>query len=244
MQTYFISDLHLCAARYPITELFLKFLQTKMQSADALYILGDFFEAWIGDDLLAENKHDRLVVNALANLSQRIPIYFMHGNRDFLIGEAFAKKTGCRLLPDPFVIEIYGKRLLLTHGDLLCTLDTSYQKFRRFVRNPFIKSLFLNLPIFIRRRIAKKLRAKSREAGYKAKSAQDLARFDVTETAVNKMLIDHKAHIMIHGHTHKPGIQDFLLEGKPARRITLGDWDLHGSALIMTSSDMRLEQIL
>ncbi len=162
MVTYFISDLHLSAKRPATSALFLKFLALEAKNADALYILGDLFESWVGDD--NHNTHDEEIIEGLAKLARSgIPLYFMHGNRDFLIGDQFVARTHCTLLPDPSVVHLYQKKILLTHGDQLCTLDKKYQRFRRIVRHPFSQKFFLKLPLGLRRTIAKILRTKSSE---------------------------------------------------------------------------------
>lgn len=242
MATYFISDLHLSSQRADITALFLRFLATDAKKAAALYILGDLFETWIGDD--TQNPHDLNVMEALANLHQAgVPVYFMHGNRDFLIGKVFAKKSQCILLPDPTVIHLHNHPVLLTHGDLLCTLDLNYQQFRRFVRHPFVQKLFLSLPLFLRQKIADFLR---HHAGATLKHASDLMSplWDVSVNTVNEFLRYHHTTIIIHGHTHKAKIHEFLLDNHPAKRIVLGDWDKTGSALLYFPNKLSLEKIV
>lgn len=238
MTTFFISDLHLCAARKETSELFLNFLKTEASLADALYILGDFFEVWVGDDTIDE--HDKRIIEALhAYQATGIPLYFMHGNRDFLIGKQFAKHVNCTLLQDPTVISLYGKKALLTHGDLLCTLDTHYQRFRKWVRNPLVKFLFLHLPFFLRRKIALSLRKKSKR--YHATQQQDNPKFDVTAEGIQHMLAPYKdVSLLIHGHTHKPGVHAF---SESLKRIVLGDWGALGSALAVKGDDFSLKII-
>jgi UDP-2,3-diacylglucosamine hydrolase len=160
----------------------------------------------------------------------------MHGNRDFLLGQAFAKKSGCTLLADPTVIQLYQDKILLTHGDQLCTLDTQYQRFRKFVQHPLTRRIFLSLPIFIRRKIATLLRTKSSERQSMPQNKQYLEHWDVVSETVNKMLREHQCLTLIHGHTHKAGIHEFILDNQPANRIVLGDWDDTGNVLIYNNN--------
>lgn len=247
MVTYFISDLHLSEKRPDTSALFLKFLSSEAKNADALYILGDLFESWIGDDNL--NAHDEKIIEGLAEFSQTgIPLYFMHGNRDFLIGQQFVEKTRCTLLPDPTVVQIYQDKVLLTHGDLLCTFDKSYQRFRKLVRHPLTQKWFLKLPLNWRRTIANMLRMQSTEhfkrendklqkphpslvnALNENKNAKNYL-WDVVLNTVYKFLRENQATILIHGHTHTPGMHDFILDDHKALRIVLGEWKTAGCVL-------------
>lgn len=237
MATYFVSDLHLSATKPHLSHLFLKFLKGDAKKADALYILGDLFEAWIGDD--NPDPHNSAIINALAEFSDNgIPVYFMHGNRDFLIGEQFAVESHCVLLPDPVVIDLYNTRVLLTHGDLLCTLDHQYQRFRKCVRHPMIKKLFLSFPLSWRQKISSFLRTKSAR-----ENIPPSRKWDVTSDAVYQMLREHKAVTLIHGHTHKQGIHDFILDNQSAKRIVLGDWGETGSVLVYVPENITLQTI-
>ena len=250
MTTFFISDLHLSALHPNTSELFLKFLREDATDADALYILGDFFEAWIGDDIL--DDHDARIMNALADFSkQGVPVYFMHGNRDFLIGKGFANKTGCTLIHDPTPIQLYGKNVLLAHGDALCTLDKAYQRFRKFVRHPIIKGIFLMLPNWIRRKIANRLRKNSprafkkyQAAALQLKTTPDANPFwDVSQASVNNMMRQFQSDILIHGHTHKPAIHEFILDEKRVSRIVLGDWTNTGKILAFSPQQQELREV-
>ena len=224
--TLFISDLHLEPERPEITQCFLDFLQHQVRKADALYILGDFFEVWIGDD--ENTPFQRAIIAALKHLTDRgFPIYFMQGNRDFLIGDDFMRATGCQFLPDPTVITLYGKKVLLTHGDALCTADLSHQRFRRYTQNPRARRFFLALPLFIRRAIARGIRKTSQR--HTANVSYTI--MDVTQSAVEHAMEAHDVLQLIHGHTHKPAIHPFILENKPRQRIVLGDWHTQGSVL-------------
>lgn len=242
MTTFFISDLHLSAAHPDTTELFLKFLKEDAKEAEALYILGDFFEAWIGDDIL--DPHEAKIIHALANYTkQGTPVYFMHGNRDFLIGHSFAIKSGCSLIKDPTLITLYGKKVLLCHGDALCTLDKTYQYFRKGVRHPLIKKIYLNLPQWLRRKIANRLRNHSPRNLYLDHSKHLNPKWDVTISAVNQIMQKFQSDILIHGHTHKAGIHEFVLDEKPVTRIVLGDWTTTGKVLAFSSQKLELQEV-
>lgn len=227
MTTLFISDLHLDGSRPEITELFLEFLEEEAAKASALYILGDFFEVWIGDD--DDDLHHVQVMAGLKALSSSgVPVYFMHGNRDFLIGEKFAARTGVKLLADPTVIDLGGSPTLLMHGDTLCTDDLQYQKARRFLRNRLVQGIYLALPLSLRRRIAAYARAKSK-TDTAAKASYIM---DVNQKAVESVMAQHGVTRLIHGHTHRPAIHRFKsAERKDMERIVLGDWYEQSSIL-------------
>lgn len=226
MGTLFISDLHLDAARPDITDQFLAFLDTEARHAEALYILGDLFEAWVGDDDPEPEK--RRVVDALAALASGGPrSFFMRGNRDFLTGPSFASRARVRILPDPGVVELYGRRVLLMHGDTLCTDDTGYQDFRRTVRDPAWQQQFLAQPLS--RRLA--MAAQARDASRRHTGAAAPAIMDVNEQAVVAALRTAGVDTLIHGHTHRPGVHTHDVDGREATRIVLGDWYEQGSVL-------------
>lgn len=236
MTTLFISDLHLDGSRPEITALFLEFLQEEAAKASALYILGDFFEVWIGDD--DDDPHHARVMDGLKALTARgIPVYFMHGNRDFLIGKCFADRTGVTLLADPKLIDLGDSPTLLMHGDTLCTDDVQYQRARRFLRNPLIQGIYRALPLSLRRRIAAYARAKSKK-DTAAKSAYIM---DVNPQAVESVMTQHGVRRLIHGHTHRPAIHRFSNgEGKAMERIVLGDWYEQSSILRWGDKDGKL----
>ncbi len=215
MSTYFISDIHLHASSELQSELLLNFLQTYGATADAIYILGDLFALWLGDDL-NELYSLPLIANLKKLTTQNIPIYFMRGNRDFLIDSTFCKITGCVLLTDPCVINLYGSHVLLTHGDLLCTADLNYQRFRRVVQNPFLKKIFLKLPISIRKKIGSWIKYHTNN-----KSVQKTEIYDVVPESSNKWFKKYNVQLLIHGHTHKPAIHN----DNSKTRIVLGDWN-------------------
>lgn len=230
--TLFIADLHLCTEEPAITAGFLHFLRREAQHADALYILGDLFEAWIGDD--DPNPLHAEVAAALNQLS--IPCYFIHGNRDFLVGKRFAKASGMTLLPQEQVLELYGKRVLIMHGDTLCTDDEGYQRFRAKVQQRWLQKLFLALPLFVRQRIALKMRAGSRQAN--SSKSQEI--MDVNPQAVRQVMSQHHVQWLIHGHTHRPAVHALTVDGKPAERMVLGAWHQEGSMIKVSANALSL----
>ncbi|MFK4134245.1 UDP-2,3-diacylglucosamine diphosphatase [Pseudomonas luteola] len=230
-----ISDLHLEPERPDISRAFLRFLETEAVHADALYILGDFFEVWIGDD--AMDEFQKGIARALKTLSQGgTRIFLMHGNRDFLIGKDFCRLAGCTLLADPTVIEAEGKRLLLMHGDSLCTRDEAYMRLRRWLRNPVSLWILRHLPLKKRRKLARKLRNESKVQT--RQKAMDIV--DVTPEEVEGIMRRTRTQTLIHGHTHRPATHQFMLDDSAATRIVLGDWDRYGWVLKISRD--RLEQ--
>jgi UDP-2,3-diacylglucosamine hydrolase len=227
MTTLFISDLHLDGSRPEITDAFLKLLREDARRAQALYILGDFFEAWIGDD--DDDAHSALVMAALRGATRAgLPIHLMHGNRDFLIGQGFVDRTGVELLPDPTVLDLYGVPTLLVHGDTLCTDDKEYQMVRRMLRDPAWQREYLAKPIAERRAIAAAARAQSK--AHTAIQAEYI--MDVSQKAVEALMAQHSVSRLIHGHTHRPAVHRFTsADGKPLERIVLGDWYEQSSKL-------------
>jgi UDP-2,3-diacylglucosamine hydrolase len=222
----FISDLHLDPAAPAIARQFLRFLAEDARGAGALYILGDLFEVWLGDDDPAPEA--RAIVSALRELSTAgVPCYFMHGNRDFLVGERFATETGCRLLQDGSVVDVFGEHILLMHGDALCTDDRSYQRLRRIVRNPVTQWVFRRMSLEQRRGLADRLRAGSRT--HVGETAPEI--MDVNAGAVTEAFRRAKVTTLVHGHTHRPAIHRLDVDGTAARRIVLGDWHTQGSVL-------------
>jgi UDP-2,3-diacylglucosamine hydrolase len=220
-----------------LLQLFLRFLREPAARAEALYILGDLFDAWLGDD--DDDPAYARVKTALAEFSASgVPVYFMRGNRDFLIGENFSRETGCRLLPDPSVITLYGEPVLLMHGDTLCTRDLAYQQFRMHIRQPAWRQQFLAKRLSERRAIAASLRAQSQ--AYTQHQEESL--MDVTPEAVNEAMRGHQARRLIHGHTHRPGSHHFDLDGQPASRVVLGDWHRQGSVLACTPAGCALRE--
>lgn len=238
MTTLFISDLHLDDRRPQITELFLHFLATEARQADALYILGDLFEFWSGDDI--SNPLNDSVQDGLKALTDSgVKCFLVKGNRDFLVSKRFAKRTGMKILGDYTAINLDGQNVLIAHGDTFCTLDEKYQAFRTAVNIPWRQKLFTALPIFVREAIADKIRGKS-QAGNQQKSMNIM---DVTESEVISKMLEFKCDTLIHGHTHKPNIHDVALSAnKQGKRIVLGDWFEQGSVLVWTEGKYDLQQ--
>lgn len=223
MTLLFVADLHLRPERPDLSRAFLEFLQQDVPGADALYLLGDIFEAWIGDD--APMPGLEAIYDELAALSARgTALYFQHGNRDFLVGQAFLDTLGARALPDQQLISVPGGQALLMHGDQLCTDDTEYQAFRAQVRNPVWQQQFLSQTVEERLAIARQLRAASKARG--AEKSADI--MDVNPQAVSDALQQAGVDLLIHGHTHRPAIHDDQIRAGSGTRIVLGDWDENG----------------
>ena len=223
----FISDLHLSGEEPAGTERFFRFLADTASASEALYILGDLFEAWVGDDDLEDPLHAR-VAAALRHLSARgVAVYVMHGNRDFLLGEGFCAASGTRLLPEPSVIDLYGSPTLLLHGDSLCTDDIQYQQLRAQVRNPDWQQAMLARPLAERRQIGRQLRAQSEVA----KDGKAMAIMDVNGDAVAEAFRSSGCRHMIHGHTHRPSRHEHEVDGKTCLRWVLPDWYTTGGYL-------------
>ncbi|MGL9723844.1 UDP-2,3-diacylglucosamine diphosphatase [Sodalis sp. (in: enterobacteria)] len=234
MSTLFVADIHLCAQEPAITAGFLHFLRTRAVAAQALYILGDLFEVWIGDDDPNPLHHEIAV--ALRALGQRdIPCYFIHGNRDFLLGQRYASACGMTLLPAQQVMQLDGLRVVILHGDTLCTDDSDYQRFRRRVHQRWLQRLFLSLPLRLRLRITDRMRANSLRAN--AGKTADI--MDVNAQAVMTVLAHTGATVMIHGHTHRLAIHE--LPGE-RRRAVLGAWHRQGSAIEVTAKGVTLHE--
>ena len=231
-RTLFIADLHLCNEEPAITAGFLYFLQGEAQQCDALYILGDLFEAWIGDD--APNPLHQHIAAALKALP--LPKFFIHGNRDFLLGQRFARASGMKLLPEEQVLDLYGQRVLIMHGDTLCTDDEGYQRFRVKVHQRWLQRLFLALPLRLRLRIAARMRNGSKQAN----QHKSLSIMDVNPQAVAAAMTRQQVHTLIHGHTHRPEIHHFSLNGQPAERAVLGAWHEKGSMIEVDADGVRL----
>lgn len=226
--TLILSDTHLQPSTPQANLCFLTLLKTQARFADALYILGDLFEYWIGDD--DNSSFNQQIKSALWQLTHSgVPVYFMAGNRDFLVSKCFAQQTGVRQLPDPTVIECYGKRLLLMHGDSLCTDDLRHQSFRRKTNNRFYRRLFLALPLTLRRTIAKRIRSISYQRGQRL----DDDIMDVNTRSVNTILQQYKPDALIHGHTHRCAKHQHEVHGHTIPRFVLDSWHHHGNALVL-----------
>lgn len=232
--TYFIADLHLTDDQPEITDAFMSFMKEQAPHADALYVLGDLFEYWIGDD--NKTTLNNRVAAALKSLSEQIPVYFIAGNRDFLVGQRYAKACGMTLLDEHVVVDLYGTPTLILHGDTLCTLDVDYQKFRKKSRTWWWQKLVLLLPLWKRKQIAENGRKKSQ---MKQKNL-DAGITDVTPSEVVKRLEEFSVQRMIHGHTHRPAIHDVTANGHPAQRIVLGDWYSQSSTLKVSKDKTEL----
>jgi len=245
MTTLFVSDLHLDPARPAITALFLAFLRGEARGADALYILGDLFEAWIGDDTPSPAA-DAVATELRALADSGVPVYFMAGNRDFLVGEDYARRAGLRILPDPTVIDLYGHPTLLMHGDLLCTDDVAYQQFRAQTRDPAFIANFLAQPLAARLAFAQQARAASQARQSELKEG-DRAQFetvtDVAPAEVEATFARYGIDRLIHGHTHRPAIHSLQVGDMPATRVVLGDWYEQGSVLRVDPDGMVLESL-
>ncbi|MBY5979907.1 UDP-2,3-diacylglucosamine diphosphatase [Ferrimonas balearica] len=231
-RTLIIGDLHLSPTRPDITQAFLRFLDNELDGADALYIVGDLFEAWIGDDDVTDFTQS--IAEQLKRASAKLPIYFCHGNRDFLLGPRFAQRCGMSLLPEPEVLELYGKTTLILHGDSLCTEDREYQKFRRLRNRPWFRLLVLSLPLSLRRGLARRARARSKMHT----QMKDARIMDVSPKAVDSLMERYGARRLIHGHTHRPAIHDLPQQ---RQRLVVGDWYSQDSVLVITPNDATLE---
>ena len=238
MTTLFVSDLHIHDAQPEIGAQFAQFLAEEAPHADALYILGDLFESWIGDD--DPNEHYGKTKQQIRALSDEgVPVFFMHGNRDFMIGERFAREAGVVILEDPVVHDIHGTSVLLSHGDAYCTDDREYQQVRRMTRDPQWQAMMLSKSIEERLAFA----ANAREQSV-AKSGQlDEQISDVNAGAIEEVMREHGVNVMLHGHTHRPAVHRFTMDGQPATRIVLGDWYDQGSVLRWHAEGFSLDQL-
>jgi len=238
MHTLFISDLHLDNSRPEITDLFIKFLQNEASHSDALYILGDLFETFIGDDEKTVLQQE--VSHVLSHLNKKgIPVYLMHGNRDFLIGKKFARQSQIKIISDPTIINLYGKRTLLMHGDTLCTQDIDYLAFRKKARNFILQKIFLIQSLKTRQLLAEKARSISQQHNEKS----ELSILDATPEEIPHIMKKYQVHQFIHGHTHRPSLHYFWLNGELFFRIVLSDWEDSGHFLIYYDNGLcRLKQ--
>lgn len=225
-KTLFISDLHLQESDPKIIDEFKALIDSLNEEVDALYILGDFFEAWIGDDDLS-SFHDSIISLLRSAREKKIPVYIMHGNRDFLLGKRFFSQCDCAFLPDASRVNIYGVPVLLMHGDTLCTEDYAYQRARKFLRNRFLQFAFKCLPLSWRRKIANKMRVASKKHTTQMSSYT----MDVSQDEVARVMQGYDARFLIHGHTHKPAFHQFTIHDEPYTRIVLGAWHNKASVL-------------
>ena len=238
MHTLFISDLHLCNERPEKLVLFKRLLEGPARQADALYILGDLFEAWAGDD--DDTSPHPEIISILAEYTRSGGLlYLMRGNRDYLLGNRFARETGANSLPDAIVIDLYGNKTLLMHGDTLCTRDVKYQIYRRIVNNPVSIKLFMLVPFPLRQKIWHGIRNITRNTTTR-KSPYIV---DVHQPEVEKVMLDNKILMLIHGHTHHEGIHEFNLGGEKATRYVLGDWYDKDSVLVADKKGLLLMRV-
>lgn len=236
--TVFLSDVHLDVKRTDITRQLVEFLQALPETTERLYIVGDLFEAWIGDDAPGPvGEHTMSVLRTISN--RGVGCFFTHGNRDFLIGERFAASTGFELLDEEALIDCYGTRVLLMHGDSLCTDDTEYQKLRATLRDPQFQSHLMTLSVPQRLEMAQQLRAAS--ATEMATKSEDI--MDVNQRAVEDALRRHDVTDLLHGHTHRPGVHEFEVDGRACRRIVLGDWYEQGSVAYWSREGVELQSL-
>ncbi|PKF61076.1 UDP-2,3-diacylglucosamine diphosphatase [Psychromonas sp. psych-6C06] len=236
MSTLFIADLHLSEQHPKITETFFSFLDSHTTNIDALYILGDLFEVWIGDD-----EHTPLMDLVADKLSQyskqhHIPIYYIHGNRDFMIGKKYANQSSMQLLPEHYVVTLYGQKVLLMHGDTLCLADKNYQKMRKVIHNPILQTIFNLLPLHFRKKIGWKIRTASQSKKVHKKNNI----MGVTQDEVERLLLFHRCHTLIHGHTHQVAEHQFKISGESFKRYDVGDWFHNYSYLEVTEQSCQL----
>ena len=234
-QTLFISDLHLSADTHAATGALLGFLRDTVPRVDALYVLGDLFEYWIGDEGLDQPHASQIAQAFRALADDGVRTYFMHGNRDFLIGERFAQTCGLQILADPTLVNLYGVPTLLMHGDTLCTDDREYQEFRATVRDPVWQSAFLAKSLDERLRAARDVRARSEQA----KQVKNMAIMDVTQATVDQVFRANNYARIIHGHTHRPAHHQHRVDGRDCERWVLADWYEHGSYLMCDDNGCR-----
>ena len=238
MATLFISDLHLESERPDISKQFLAFMEEEAREAEELYILGDLFEAWVGDD--DPNAHYFRIKRAIRKLvDSGVPVYFLHGNRDFMVGQEFANETGVKILEDPYKVTLYGQKTLLSHGDILCTDDVQYQRVRKMVRDPEWQRNMRSKPLKERLRIAQEARRQSLEQTIN----MSLEIMDVNQQAVEKVIRHYNVDVLLHGHTHRPDVHVVDLGNRKAKRIVLGDWYTQGSVVRWDSRGPRLESM-
>ena len=237
MSTLFIADLHLSEQHPFITQALFSFLDNKTENIDALYILGDLFEVWIGDD-----EHTPLMDEVAAKLSDYssvngVPIYYIHGNRDFMIGKKYAKQSSMTLLAEHYEIDLYGTKTLLMHGDTLCLADKNYQKMRKVIHNPVLQFVFNLLPLHFRKKIGWKIRTASQSK----KVYKNSEMMGVTQSEVERLLVKHQCQTLIHGHTHQVAKHEFTINGLKHTRFDVGDWYSNFSYVEATKNGVELQ---
>ncbi|MDB3950612.1 UDP-2,3-diacylglucosamine diphosphatase [Gammaproteobacteria bacterium] len=235
MKLGFISDLHLSESMPSVTEGFFKFLQTAEQELSYLYILGDLFEAWVGDD--DDSKLATMVMREINHATRNgLEIFFIHGNRDFLCGESFAEQSNLTLLPDPFFLNFFDLKIALSHGDDFCTEDLEYIEFKKEVRSPKWQKEFLQKPLNERLSIASNMR----DASQKNNSSKEVSIMDVTQAAIEDFFEEHHIDLLIHGHTHRPKTH----KTNTGKRIVLGDWHETGWCLMLDEQQQELKEFI
>ncbi len=236
MRTLFISDIHLSEARPDLTQAFIQFLHTDAMNADSLYILGDLFDFWIGDDDPSEFSHT--IQQAIRKVSDHgVACFFIHGNRDFLIGTKFKQTTGMTVLDEISCINLYGSKVVILHGDILCLEDERYLSFRAKVHQPWLQWCFNLLPFFVRQHIVSKIQVGTRSD----KSTKPYDIMDVNQQEVVRVMDENNVKMMIHGHTHRPNIHEFCQSNNQYTRIVLGDWGNELSYLEFTQTGYQLK---
>ena len=235
MTVLFISDLHLTPERPDVARAFVRFMENRAIEADTLYILGDFFEYWVGDDAM-EPFHHEVATQLKCFTDQGKSLYLMPGNRDFAIGRQFLKETDACWLPDPSLIHLNNEPVLLMHGDLLCTKDEQYLKYRKRIRHPLVLALLRRMPLSYRRKLGRKIRENSK----KAKVGKSLEIMDVTPEEVVRIMEQYNVKTLIHGHTHRPAVHPVSLAAGAGKRYVLGDWDQSGWEIESSESHLVL----
>ncbi len=238
MQTLFISDLHLDQSRSEKVELFINFLESLSPDVKQLFILGDLFEFWNGDDDLSD-CHNSILMSLKKLSGKDIQLFVMRGNRDFLLGKQFENLTNARLLDDPTIIDLFGKKILIMHGDLLCTDDFSYQRLRKITNNLLLQKIFLLLPLWLRKKISNR----GRKISQTQNKTKTLEIMDVNQSTVEEYLIEYQADELIHGHTHRQAIHEITLLEKKIKRIVLGDWYNEDSVLVYSDESIGFMRI-
>ncbi|MGR5537984.1 UDP-2,3-diacylglucosamine diphosphatase [Vibrio campbellii] len=236
MTTLFISDLHLTPARPDITECFVTFMRSEAIHADALYVLGDLFEFWVGDDDRTSFA-DQIRSEFKALTRSGVSVFFIQGNRDFLLGKRFCEETDITLLSDVCTIDLYGRKVVILHGDTLCIDDVKYQEFRKTVHKPWLQWLFNRIPWFVKKRIVAKVQSDIRDD----KKTKSLDIMDVNQDEVERVMSQNGVNLMIHGHTHRPNRHYFDKNGVEYTRIVLGDWYTQGSVLKAHANEFDLQ---
>ncbi|MCG9583062.1 UDP-2,3-diacylglucosamine diphosphatase [Vibrio tubiashii] len=237
MTTLFISDLHLSPTTPDITQCFVRFMREEAIHADALYVLGDLFEFWIGDDDRSDFASSiRAEFKTLTD--KGIPCFFTQGNRDFLVGKRFSRQTGVTLLGDETVIDLYGRKAIVLHGDTLCTQDVKYLEYRAKVHQPWLQWVFNRIPMFVKKKIVNKVQSDIKTD----KQTKSLDIMDVTQSEVENVMQHHNVDLMIHGHTHRPKVHSFQILETDYTRIVLGDWYTQGSVLVYDKNGFELQQ--